>query len=147
MDAEHRKHQRRDLRIPVQIKTADGSRTSGQLADVSETGARVKFGRPDSLPEQFVLLLSNQISRWSRIIWRSGGEVGIEFIEDPHASAGDGYQRPVLFKCPRTQNDVPTGIYVSAADDLPRLPVVKRFTHCPHCQVVHGWTPAEAFLG
>jgi PilZ domain len=147
MGPEHRKHRRRDISIPVQIKAVDGSYTSGELADVSETGARVKLGRPQSLPEQFMLLLTNHLNRWSRIVWRAGGEVGLEFIEDPHAGATDTDRLSVLFKCPRTHGAIQTGIHVDAADDLGRLPAIKRFTHCPHCDVVHGWTPSEAFLG
>jgi len=51
------------------------------VSDVSETGARLDVEQPQSVPEQFNLLLSGRggIYRRCRIVWRSQDQVGVRF--------------------------------------------------------------------
>lgn len=130
----------------VQIDTADGSTLRGDLLDLSQGGVRLKVDDPDSLPEQFMLNLSDRIHRWSRIAWRSAEEIGVEFLSAPQAPADSEARCSVLIKCPRTGRNISTGIRLTVADDLNKLSGVRRFTQCPSCDVVHGWTPSDASL-
>jgi hypothetical protein len=102
---------------------------------------------PDSLPEQFVLKLSDKLLRISRIAWRSADEIGVEFLSAPQAPADSKAKRSVQIKCPRTGRNISTGIRVTVAAGLDKLSGVRRFTQCPCCKVVHGWVASEASLG
>jgi len=54
------------------------------LADVSETGARLKLEEDVLLPEQFVLLLTVKVGprRHCRVAWRTGTTMGVQFSAD-----------------------------------------------------------------
>jgi hypothetical protein len=146
MAADNRKHARHKLRSTIQIQMIDGSVASGALLDISESGARLEISASRILPDRFVVKLSKRLSRWARIMWRSGGDVGVKFVQGPESAAADTKKRRVLFKCLRTNLTVPTGIALSTDDDLNMLAAVKRFSHCPHCNLSHGWLASEAFL-
>jgi hypothetical protein len=146
MSEEHRRHARRGIDRNVQVELADGSTMRATLADVSEGGARLKTRSVAQLPQQFVLKLSNHLVRWARVIWRSGDEVGLEFVPQPR-SAGELVRHAVLIKCPRTGKPMPTGMRLASGDDLARVAVVRRLSPCPYCKVAHGWMPGDAFLG
>jgi hypothetical protein len=146
MQAENRKFARRNIDLMVQIETDDGSTVNGALLDVSQSGARVKVSDSDRLPEQFLLKLSDELHRRARIAWRSDEEIGAEFLSSPQAPSDSEAQRSVLIQCPRTGRNISTGIRLTVADDLGKLSNVRRFTQCPHCKVVHGWTPGNASL-
>jgi hypothetical protein len=146
MTSDKRKFTRRPIDLVVQIERSDGLKVSGVLLDLSEGGARLKVSDPDRLPEQVMLKLSNKLSRQSRIAWRSSDEIGVEFVSAPQAPVESGATRPVLIKCPRTGKNISTGIRLTTADDFSTLSDVRRLTQCPHCKLVHGWTPSEAFL-
>jgi PilZ domain len=144
---ENRKFARRNIDLIVEIETSDGSILRGVLLDLSQGGARLKVDNPDSLPEQFMLKLSDKLHRRSRIAWRSAEEIGVELLSAPKALADNFASRSVLIKCPKTGRNISTGIRLTAADDLSKLSEVRRFTQCPSCKVVHGWTPNDASLG
>jgi hypothetical protein len=79
---------RRAKRIPKRqgawIATiAGGGRLPCTLWDISELGARIAVPRPKSLPPGFVLMLTHdgRSRRCCRIVWRSGTQVGVQFIE------------------------------------------------------------------
>jgi hypothetical protein len=146
MGADNRKHPRHKLRSTIEIQMIDGSVAAGTLLDISQSGARLGISPSRALPDRFVLQLSKRLSRWARIMWRSGGEMGVKFVERPESAAADTKKRRVLFECPRTKVTVPTGIALSTDDDLNMLAAVKRFSHCRHCNLSHGWLPSEAFL-
>ena len=143
---ENRKFPRREIDLAAQIEMVDGSMIRCGLLDLSQGGVRLKVRNPDNLPEQFMLKLSNRLSRWSRIVWRSVKEVGVEFLSAPHAQADGAARRSVLIKCPKSGKSIPTGIRLTAADDLNKISNVRRFTQCPHCKAVHGWAPIDASL-
>jgi hypothetical protein len=146
MESESRKFNRRILDPAVQIELADGSTVRGVLLDLSEAGVRLKVRHPENLPEQFVLKLGERLHRWSRIAWRSTEEIGVEFLPAPQAPADREAKRSVLIRCPNTGRNIPTGIRLTAADDLGKLSRARRFTQCPVCKVVHGWLPSDASL-
>jgi hypothetical protein len=147
MKTENRKFTRRNIDSVVQIETDDGSTVFGTLLGLSQGGARLKVSNPDSLPEQFMLKLSDTLHRRSRIAWRSADEIGVELLSAAQAPADIEAKRSVLIKCPKTGRNISTGIRLTVANDLSKLSTARRFTQCPSCKVVHGWTPSDASLG
>jgi hypothetical protein len=147
MSVENRKYPRHSIWRPARIATLDGSTARADLLDISQGGARLKVKQPASLPEQFLLMLSGNIQRWSRLAWHSGKEVGVEFLAAPEEPADPEAKRAVLITCPRTSKRIPTGIQLSVPGDLSKILKVRRFTHCPFCKIVHGWLPSDATLG
>ena len=126
--------------------TPDGSTIRGALLDLSQSGARITVDNPDNLPEQFLLKLSDKLHRESRIAWRSATEVGVELLVAPKALSGVMKNRSVVIKCPKSGKEISTGIRLTTAGDLSKLSEVRRFTQCPNCKIVHGWTPKQASL-
>jgi hypothetical protein len=58
------------------------------VRDVSDTGARLVFSGPVSVPDVVEVYLSNKDEvRRAKVQWRKGGEMGVGFGEDP-ADAG-----------------------------------------------------------
>ncbi len=53
------------------------------MSDVSESGARMSFVYPEAAPQEFLLLLSVDLLRWCRVMWRSQREIGVAFIDPP----------------------------------------------------------------
>jgi hypothetical protein len=51
------------------------------LSDISDTGAKLGIDTSETLPDQFVLLLSRSgvPKRQCRVIWRNEGEIGVAF--------------------------------------------------------------------
>jgi hypothetical protein len=147
MNTENRKFNRRNIDLAVHIELADGSTVRGTLVDLAEGGVRVKVRHPDNLPDQFMVKLGERLHRWSRIAWRSTDEIGVEFVAAPQAPADSETKHSVLIKCPKTGRNIPTGIRLTAADDLGKLSRARRFTQCPCCKTVHSWLPSEALLG
>ena len=55
-----------------------------QVIDLSRTGVRLAVANADSLPNTFILFLSNSRSgRSVRVKWRRGNEIGAEFFSPP----------------------------------------------------------------
>jgi len=83
MRSEHRKNIRRMVRQGARIVRADGSALGNcVMADFSATGARLKVEAPDSLPDQFIILLSHdgKLRRQCSVAWRSNNAVGVRFV-------------------------------------------------------------------
>ena len=57
------------------------------LLDVSQAGARLKVGVADELPSEFLLVLSDDVKRWCRVVRRIKGDVGVKFIAARRVSA------------------------------------------------------------
>jgi hypothetical protein len=146
MKTENRKFNRRNIDLAVHIELADGSTVRGILANLSEGGVRVKVRYPDNLPDQFMVKLGERLHRWSRIVWRSANEIGVEFVAAPQSPAVNETKHTVLIRCPNTGKSIATGIRLTAADDLGKLSRARRFTQCPCCKTVHSWLPSEASL-
>jgi hypothetical protein len=146
MKADNRNFNRRNIDLVVQIELADGSTARGVLADLSESGVRLKVSHPDNLPEQFIVKLTSRLHRWARIVWRTADEIGVEFLPAPQASADNEAKHPVLIRCPNTGRNISTGVRLTTTDDLGKLSRARRFTQCPFCKTVHSWLPGDATL-
>ena len=82
MSGEKRNYRRKSLKYPARIDLGDGSPMRDcVLADISETGARVKLKEPSELPERFTLLVGplGAAPRSCRVVWKEGAEIGLEF--------------------------------------------------------------------
>jgi hypothetical protein len=51
----------------------------------------------------------------------------------------------LMIRCPRTGQDIPTGIETDA-DSFKQIPDVLVYTLCPHCGTDHAWRRDEAWL-
>ncbi|HWX83861.1 MAG TPA: PilZ domain-containing protein [Xanthobacteraceae bacterium] len=80
--AELRRKPRRQFHYDASI-LLDGkaSPCACEIADISETGARIVLQSECELPERFILLLSRggEARRRCRVVWRNGLTVGVEF--------------------------------------------------------------------
>lgn len=77
-----RKYTRRTLSRAVKAVTVEDSRIPVEctLLDVSEAGARLKVAASDELPSEFLLVLSDEVQRWCRVVRRMRSDVGVKFI-------------------------------------------------------------------
>ena len=79
---ERRKTPRRAINRVAQYFTGAGSLPrSCFITDVSETGARLYSEMP--MPDVFLLSLfveGDEMRRECRVVWRLGGELGVEFV-------------------------------------------------------------------
>jgi len=154
MGIENRKYPRKEIELDVHIETDHGSKIACRLADLSQTGARVALDYSGVLPKEFMLVLSAQMRRRCRVMWRADREIGVQFVSrtevapSPQTVPLEDAQHPrlVVIKCPRTGRDIPTGLRARDAWDLAKLPEVRRFTQCPHCKLAHGWSVPDARL-
>ena len=83
MSAESRNHIRRSVRQGARMIRVDGSALGTcVMIDISGAGACLKIDASDTLPDEFVLLLSHdgQLRRQCFVAWRSETAVGIQFI-------------------------------------------------------------------
>jgi PilZ domain len=149
MGVENRNYPRQEIALTVCIEATDGTKVSCWLADLSQTGARLALRQAGTVPDEFMLGLSDQMKRWCRVVWRSGEEIGVHF--ERRSQAGDRppeerRKQSVMIKCPRTQRCISTGMRVHDTDELGKMPDVRRFAQCPHCKVVHGWSVSEATI-
>ena len=54
---------------------------------------------------------------------------------------------PILrILCPAKRRPFSTGVEVSI-EDKDKLRNITKFSQCPFCHKLHGWTPSEAFFG
>ena len=85
MSGENRTNRRKSLKYLARIHPGDGKPPCEcELADISETGARVMLKEPTELPERFTLLIGSlgAAPRHCRVVWREGAELGLEFKKD-----------------------------------------------------------------
>lgn len=81
MQSDQRKAPRKPLRHSAWL-TIDGEhRLTCTLSDISDIGARITVNDVDRIPEEFVLFLAanNAPRRFCKVVWRSGGEIGVQF--------------------------------------------------------------------
>ena len=62
------------------------------LADVSDTGARIKVEDSDNIPDRFMLLLAKNAKarRPCLVVWRKPKELGVHFEAMPGKSRAEG---------------------------------------------------------
>lgn len=54
------------------------------VRDLSDTGARIAFSHPITIPQEFEIEIPNKkLSRWARVVWSNGKEYGITFADAP----------------------------------------------------------------
>jgi hypothetical protein len=106
--AEKRKKLRRTVSYPAWVELGDGSPAQEcSLCDASDKGAKLTFTEPDKLPDNFILALSadGAATRFCRVVWKTGNQVGVEFLKRPDNAA---QERPLRFDHP-----LPAGIEVT----------------------------------
>jgi hypothetical protein len=93
--AEKRKTTRRTISYPALIDIGDGSLPREcSFCDASQEGAQLLVADADSLPDQFILILSagGAARRNCHVVWRREKQIGVEFVRDTRKSA----QTPAL---------------------------------------------------
>jgi hypothetical protein len=90
-EAEDEKRQTPRLPIDrtVRIALGDGTQIACAMSDVSKSGARLGLEDASKLPDEFELMLRDDLRKWCRVMRRSETSVGIKFIATPNKSAGD----------------------------------------------------------
>jgi hypothetical protein len=84
MSVERRRATRRLIRQPAIMVKIDGSIFGRCLMmDVSRTGAKLQVAARETVPSQFVLVLSRDgcLRRHCRVAWQSGTTMGVRFIQ------------------------------------------------------------------
>jgi hypothetical protein len=77
MGSENRTYARRSIGREAFVKMQI------RLLDISRTGARLSSDESIKLPDEFELQISASLTRWSRVVWRDGVQLGVKFIEAP----------------------------------------------------------------
>jgi hypothetical protein len=73
--------QRRLVAFRAHLKlSADKEPIECVVRDISQTGARLILGSIPDLPETFSLLLSKDVTRNCRVIWRKDKQIGVSFV-------------------------------------------------------------------
>jgi hypothetical protein len=82
---EQRRKPRRQFHYRARILISEKAQPRNcQIADISESGARIILERDEVLPSRFLLLLSARAGtrRICRLVWRKGLTVGVQFPKD-----------------------------------------------------------------
>ena len=81
MLTDKRKKPRRAMHYPALVMAGDSVARTCLLADISESGARLKTPAGDPLPDSFMLQLGDDRAphRQCHVVWRQDGELGIRF--------------------------------------------------------------------
>src|SRR5579862_8363084 len=87
---EHRRKRRARTRHVAWIKTgADAKPIQCVLWDRSDAGARVAAPHANKLPQVFMLCCDKGPNRLSRVVWRKGPLMGVQFIEGSEVDLDD----------------------------------------------------------
>ena len=84
-EPDKRETTRRPITRAVHVATGLSPPLQCEMHDVSEFGARLRVGDPQTAPQEFLIRLNKGLTRWCRVIWRSNTEIGIKFIEPPES--------------------------------------------------------------
>jgi PilZ domain len=94
MLGERRRDQRRSINRTAKFSTDSGALPRDcMITDISKLGARI-FADEVDVPDRFMLSISGDeaIRRECKVVWRLGGEIGVEFT--PRAIAPNGNHAP-----------------------------------------------------
>ncbi len=83
-----RANPRREITRPARIELGDGTTLDCALSDVSQNGARIALDNAAAVPEEFVLVLRDDLRRHCRAMRRADNSLGVMFIAEPRAAAG-----------------------------------------------------------
>ncbi|WP_052954675.1 PilZ domain-containing protein [Microvirga vignae] len=73
-----------------------------RVRDLSDTGARIMFEHPVTIPPEFEFEIpSRELSVWARVMWSNGREHGIRFTEGPQANLSSGVSTSVETEQPQ----------------------------------------------
>jgi len=89
---EMRQSPRKPLWYPAKIDCGDGSPVRDcQLRDISVTGARIKIGKLNDLPSEFILLLAaiGRPHRRCHVVWQTATEAGVQFLVEEAIAQGN----------------------------------------------------------
>jgi hypothetical protein len=67
----------------VYMATGLGPPLKCEMKDVSELGARIVVSDARSSPQEFLVLLKDDLVQWCQVMWRSEREMGIKFVRPP----------------------------------------------------------------
>jgi len=90
--ADKRKSQRRTIKYPAWIALGDGSAPMEcSLCNASQHGAQLTVADPYTVPDEFTLALSSDgaATRRCRVAWRTGDQIGVEFLLRPKKKPGE----------------------------------------------------------
>ena len=78
---EKRKTRRQSLRHTAWLAFGPGELHGCRLSDISQAGARIDVDEDMSLPDHFMLFLSNNgaARRACRVVWRNDRQIGVKF--------------------------------------------------------------------
>jgi hypothetical protein len=88
-DKDKRKTRRRPLRrCSAWLALGSGKLRDCKLSDVSEAGARIEMNDTGSVPDQFMLFLSNNgaARRSCHVVWRKAQQLGVKFKARRHGA-------------------------------------------------------------
>lgn len=76
-----RKSHRRPMRYTAWVAQKNKPMQGCVVADISETGARLKIEGGEAIPDDFVLVLSRrgETRRKCTVVWRGENHIGVEF--------------------------------------------------------------------
>lgn len=96
MSRERRKHFRVNCNAPATIYDMDGrSSWPCSLTDFSNGGGKISGVLALTIPEEFMLRISQGRTRQCRVRWRMAFTLGVEFMDRP-AAVDDPSERKVL---------------------------------------------------
>jgi hypothetical protein len=78
--AEKREHERRKIERYVRVIRADGVQVTCELADISRSGARLGARDVSAIPNEFILVIDEDIQRRCRVVGRDDKFVRCVFI-------------------------------------------------------------------
>jgi PilZ domain-containing protein len=80
MAGEQRKSARRRVQCRASLaKNEQAPRQDCIVYDISHAGARILIDREVELPSDFLLLLSRNVTRRCKLVWRKERQVGVRF--------------------------------------------------------------------
>lgn len=88
---ERRQHQRLVINRVTTFRAGSGLSHQCMITDISRNGARL-FSEYEAVPDEFDLMISDDLARRCQVIWRLGGEIGVKFT-DGTVPIGSGFQR------------------------------------------------------
>ena len=74
---------RRELSHIARVATGVGAPIECRMTDVSFTGARLLVRDASAVPQHFMIVLNDKLSRWCEVIWRDDKSVGLKFTVPP----------------------------------------------------------------
>src|SRR3954470_22921218 len=80
MQKERRKHQRLVINRVTTFRAGGSLPRECMITNLSSEGARL-FSEDAVVPEQFDLVIADNLARRCQVMWRLGGEIGVKFLD------------------------------------------------------------------